>query len=220
MKILASLLMVLLLACPVWAEFEPPLGSGVDRVMEITNPVAELDQIRLLSDTVAVYAIFGHISEVDGRILWRQFQILKHRYPGVKKLLVYISSWGGSGFDGVGLADVIIAIKNTGMVVEAHAYGKIASAAIPVYVVCSKRYATKNTVFMLHKAKVFKWFADEDKDMLEKQLEMLAILRAGYIGLIASHTGLGHDELLEKINAETWFLAPTALEWGFVDVIE
>jgi len=215
-KILLTLLMVAFIAAPALAKDAPENQF----VTELQNPNAQLDEIKLLDATTARLEIVGSIDSLESKKIWRDFQVLKHKYPKVKKIVFLLSSWGGSGFDGVGLAELLKSIQREGVVIEAHAVGKIASAAVPVFAVCKPRYATPGTVFMLHKARIFKFLADEDVDNLKKQIKSMEILRCGYMQILADNSNLTLKEVEAKIVAETWFTAQEAKAWGLVDEIK
>jgi ATP-dependent protease ClpP protease subunit len=121
------------------------------------------------------------------------------------------------------LADLIIrAQKEYGITFEAHASGIIASAAVPPFVVCEKRYAAPGTIFMVHEAALWKWPGRESASTISAQNDLMKLLQKRYIAyLLPPRSKLGFDEwaLLEKNT--TWFDAVKARdEYGIVDIIE
>jgi len=172
-----------------------------------------------LGDTVYI-PIWSGIDTNDTLSLWNTINIAK--YKKLTKLYIYINSGGGSVFAGLGLSDVLLAAKKDGFEITTEANGIVASAAVTVFIVGDKgkRIATKGTVFMLHRGKMFKLFSEETKDDLRAQQEMFAIVDARYNKLISDSSNLSEQEVENKCNYTTWFTADEALEWGLVDIVK
>lgn len=64
---------------------------------------------------------------------------------------IFISSYGGSVYDGFALYDIIEHVQNTfGITIRTHAIGKIMSMAFLIYLAGNERYSLPRTAFMHH----------------------------------------------------------------------
>ena len=197
------------------------ITKGVDKVnrsMEVVNPELELSAAcRVLGDT-GYFTIRG-INQWTTQELCNDLKVLKSM--DIKKVLIYMNSGGGSAMDGLAVSDLIRIEKNAGVEITVDAYGIVASAAIPIFLSASKRVASKNTIFMMHPAALWKWgmFSETLKD-LDSQREMLIMLRGLYAGIVVENSNLTKEEMLAMMEKDTWFLAPQAKEWGMIDEIK
>jgi ATP-dependent protease ClpP protease subunit len=190
----------------------------VSRTMQIPYDEPEFDTYcKQVGDTL-YFPVWSYINSADTLLLWKNLQVAKHK--GIKKLHIYVNSGGGSGFDGLGISDVLIGIENEGMEVTTEANGLVASAAVPIFVVGQHRIATASTMFMIHESSLFKFIADEKRSDLITQAKMMEMLEARYNKLISERSKLSIEDLKEKCKATTWFTAQEALEWGLVDEIK
>lgn len=192
--------------------------DGIQRTMTVDNPQASLSGICSTVGSVGYFHIFGTITNTETRYFWMDTRILKERL-GITKIKIYINSPGGSGQDGLGLADLIMSIQKEGFEVEAYATGMIASAAVPVLASCGKRVANEGCMFMVHQAKLFKYLSQESAADLKAQSRMMEILTDRYLDVLERRTNLLAGEWLKKMEKTTWFTAEEALEWGLIDEI-
>jgi ATP-dependent protease ClpP protease subunit len=124
----------------------------------------------------------------------------------IRMMRLFINSRGGSLTDGMSIADEIGRARDRGWTIEAHAYGLIASATVSILAVCSPRYASKGSLFMVHEA-------------TGGPPDLVAMARARYITYIIDNSYLSHDFLSDLMVAETFFGASQALSWGLIDDI-
>lgn len=192
--------------------------DGIQRTMAISNPEASLSGICATIEDAGYFHIFGTITSTETRYFWQDTRILKERL-GITKIKIYINSPGGSGQDGLGLADLIISIQKEGFEVEAYATGMVASAAVPVLAACGKRVANEGCMFMVHQAKLFKYLSQESAADLKAQSRMMEILTNRYLNVLERRTSQPGNEWLKKMEKTTWFTAKEALEWGLIDEI-
>jgi len=190
----------------------------VRRSMAVDNPEATLSGITSIIDNVGYMQIYGSLSATETRSFWMDTQILKQKY-GITKIKIFLNSGGGSAYAGLAMADLIMAVQKDGFEIEVFCSGLVASAAVPIYAACGKRVASDGCVFMVHKAKLFKYVAQEDINDLEAQKEMMRIIRAKYLDIMATRSKLDRDEWEKLLEKTTWFTADQALEWGLVDEI-
>jgi len=194
-----------------------PESDKVVRSMEVPNETGELNSTFIDGD-VAYMKIWSTITSTDAAYLWNDFTILKKR--GIKKVIMYISSGGGSAFGGLNMADQLEIAERKGINIECHAAGIIASATVPIFAVCSQRYAAPGTIFMVHEASLFKFFANETKSDIRSQNELMELLTNRYMDKLAANSNLTREEWIAKEKETTWFCVDTAKKWGLVDEIE
>jgi ATP-dependent protease ClpP protease subunit len=137
----------------------------------------------------------------------------------IRTMRMFINSPGGSAFAGLAIADMINQARSRGWTVEANATGIVASAAVPVFAVCSPRYAAEGTLFMVHEAALWKWPGKETASDIRAQQKLMIVLQDQYLSYLVDNSNLSHDAWVEKERATTWFTADEALLWGLVDDI-
>jgi len=164
--------------------------------------------------------LYGGLSVSDVSRIWNDLKWLKEN-TDIRYVELFINSGGGDAFSGLALADVILRARADGFYIEAHASGIVASAAVPIFASCSRRFAAKGTIFMVHEAALWKWPGRESASDIRSQNELMVQLQDRYISyLIKPTTKLNRVEWIEKEKKTTWFNAEKALEWGLVDEIE
>lgn len=168
---------------------------------------------------VPVFSLYSYISISDWKSISDDFDILVN-LMGHKKIVMLINSGGGDAFSGMGIADVLTKWKNKGIIIEGHASGLVASAAVPIFAACSTRYAGPSTMFMVHEASLFKFFSQESHSDIISQKNMMDELRDRYCDIMASNSKVMFSDWVLKIKETTWFSAKTAFEWGVVDILE
>ena len=194
-------------------------SDGVMRSMEVYNPQGKLSQLSFISGGKAFVKIFSGLSVADVTRLWNDFCVLEHT-TNIREINLFINSPGGDAFSGLALADQIERAQKRGFKVIAHASGIIASAAVPVFAVCSERLAAPGTIFMVHEAALWKWPGRETASDIRSQNELMVMLRDKYIEKLVSNSNLSKGEWEELERKTTWFSAEKALSWGLVDRIE
>ena len=137
----------------------------------------------------------------------------------IRTMRLFINSPGGSAFAGLAIADMINQASSRGWTVEANATGIVASAAVPVFAVCSPRYAAEGTLFMVHEAALWKWPGKETASDIRAQQKLMIVLQDQYLSYLIENSNLDHASWVEKERATTWFTAAEALSWGLVDDI-
>jgi len=127
---------------------------------------------------------------------------------------------GGDAFSGLVLADQIQRAKRKGVKVVAHASGIVASAAVPVFAVCSERLVAPGTIFMVHEAALWKLPGLETASDIRAQNDLMCLLKDRYLTKLADNSKLSYAEWADKEGRTTWFSARDAEEWGLADRIE
>jgi ATP-dependent Clp protease protease subunit len=137
----------------------------------------------------------------------------------IRTVHIYINSPGGDAFSGLALADEIERARKNSFHITAHASGIIASAAVPVFAVCNKRFAAPGTIFMVHEAALWKWPGRETASDIRSQNELMHLLRERYIGKLTANSKLDKNKWEELEKKTTWFSVQKAKDWGLVDEI-
>lgn len=194
-------------------------NDRVNRSMEVPNEEGSLSQHSFISKDQAFVKIFSGLSVSDVTRLWNDIVVLENKTQ-IRNINLFINSPGGDAFSGLALADQIERARRKGFHITAHASGIIASAAVPVFIVCDVRLAAPGTIFMVHEAALWKWPGRETASDIRSQNELMDLLRERYIGKLTANSKLAKSEWEELEKKTTWFSAETALEWGVIDRIE
>ena len=218
MKKLFIILLVLLIGVfSAYAECPKCDDCGVQETREVPNESGILANT-FIENGKAYMDMYLNISAFMAKEFWNDIKILELR--GIKHINLYLSSGGGSATAGLALADQIEAAKNNGFYIEVHASGIIASATVPIFAVCSKRYAGEGTIFMVHEASIFKYFSNESKSDIRSQNALMELLTIKYMDKLIKYSNLTLKQWEDYERETTWFDAKKAKEWGLVDEIE
>ncbi len=202
------------------AKVEITEGKGkINRGMEVANPEGALSTMSFILKDEVFIAIFSGLSVSDVKNLWNDFAYL-YKMTKIRKVNIFMNSGGGDAFSGLALADQITRAKKMGFYITIHASGIVASAAVPVFVVGSKRLASPGTIFMVHEASIWKWPGRETASDIRSQNRLMELLRDRYIGMLVDHGKLTRKEWELMERETTWFSAEQAKDWGLVDAIE
>lgn len=196
----------------------PKDKDEISKSMTVENRGPQLSPLTFATENMAFMGLWSGLSSYDQQKVWNDFTVLE-KTTNIRDVVVYISSPGGSAFDGLGIADQIERAISKGFRVRAHASGMIASAAVPIFAVCSERYAAPATTFMVHEAAMFKWGFETARD-IRSQGEMMEILRNRYFEKLIKHSKLTREDLERMESRTTWFNVQQAMDWGLVDKIE
>ncbi len=131
-----------------------------------------------------------------------------------KKLTVRINSGGGDVFAGQAIYS---SLKRFAGTVEVYIDGLAASAASVIAMAGKKVIMPRNALLMIHNPMTYA--AGEAEDM-RKTADTLEKVRDSILAVYEGKTGLSRDELIEMMDAETWFTAEEAKAKGFVDEID
>ena len=188
----------------------------IARSMEIANPELQFSRSCKIYGDIG-YITINSISSYGSEDLWSDFQLI--RLKGIKKAVVYLNSPGGEAYQGIAIADEFRLAKGD-IHVTIEGRGLIASAAIPVLLMADKRIVSKNTIFLIHPSKIWKWGSFiEGLDELKSQAKMLEILENRYAQILVDRSNITKEKALEMMSTDTWFLAEQAKEWGMVDEV-
>ena len=208
---------ILLLAMPeIPASVTPP---DVHKSMEVKNEQGYLSNFTFVDYDIAYMSIWSVITAMDVHNIYHDFVILAKRY-NIHNVDLFMYSGGGDAFSGLALADLLEKAKKDGFHIVVHASGIIASAAVPIFVVCDERCAAPGTIFMVHETSIWKWPGNESHSDIISQGKLMDLLRDKYMAKMTKYSKLDLDEWLKLEAKTTWFSAEQAKKWGLVDRIE
>lgn len=193
--------------------------NRISQSMEVVNPEGKLSGISFISGDKAYTKVSSGLSVFDVTSLWNDFVYFENK-TSIREIDLFINSPGGDAFSGLALADEIERAKRKGFKITAHASGIIASAAVPVFAVCSVRMAAPGTIFMVHEAALWKWPGRETASDIRSQNDLMKLLQDRYIEKLSKNSKLNNAKWQEFEKNTTWFSVEQAMEWGLVDLIE
>jgi ATP-dependent protease ClpP protease subunit len=185
------------------------------------SPYLHPTQVMMLNraEDLAFIKLFAGLSVSDVTRLWQDTMYLAYE-TDIKTVKLFINSPGGDAFSGLALADLIMnAQKWHGITFEAHANGIIASAAVPPFAVCKKRYVAAGTIFMVHEAALWKWPGRETASDIRSQNELMIMLQDRYLSYLVKHSNVKLEQWQAMEKKTTWFNAEKAIELGLADEI-
>lgn len=132
----------------------------------------------------------------------------------IENLNIFINSGGGDVFAGQAIHSML---KRHAAFKTVYIDGLAASIASVIAMVGDKIVMPKNASMMIHNA----WaITTGNKDDLRKMADDLEKVDAGIVATYVEKTGLDEAEVIELMDAETWFTAAEAVEKGFADEME
>lgn len=127
---------------------------------------------------------------------------------------IYISSPGGSVFDGELLIDVIVASKTP---IKGIAFGLVASMAYRIFLACHVRYAFKNTVLLQHDGEIA---INNSRGKAKDTMEFFNSMEERTKQFVLSRTTMSEEFYDEMYNKECYMYAnKEGKEYGCVDKI-
>lgn len=133
---------------------------------------------------------------------------------GGKRATVRINSPGGSVFDGVAIFN---ALKRYSGGVDTVVDSLAASIASVIALAGEKRTTATGSLWMVHRAMSVGIGNVND---MEKVVQMLKAGDKSIASIYQDATGLSEDEIIAKMDAETWFTADEAVAIGFATAKE
>jgi len=191
----------------------------IHKNMLVDNPEGSLSNLSFIIKDEAFTKLFSTLTVGDVTRFWSDIVYLQ-KQTDIRTMHLFINSPGGDAFSGLALADQVISAKKMGFEIIAHASGIVASAAVPVFAVCTKRYSAPGTFFMVHETSIWKWPGRETASDIRSQNKLMTLIRDRYLEKLADHSNLSKEEWGHMEGDTTWFSAEQAMEWGLVDAIE
>jgi ATP-dependent protease ClpP protease subunit len=128
-------------------------------------------------------------------------------------LNIHINSPGGDVFEGRAIMAAISAYRGKTV---AKIDSLCASAATSIALACNEIEMSDGAFFMIHNASGMAW---GDKTVLREKANVLEKIEGAIVNDYTSRTGKDEQEIRDLMQAETWFTAQEALEYGFIDRI-
>ena len=129
----------------------------------------------------------------------------------VQTLNVHINSPGGDVFEGRAIMAALAAFRGKTV---AKIDSLCASAATSIALACNEIEMSDGAFFMIHNAIIMAW---GDKTVLRETADVLEKIEGAIVNDYTSRTGKDEQEIRDLMQAETWFTAKEALDFGFVD---
>ena len=135
--------------------------------------------------------------------------------PADNELEISINSPGGSVFTALSITSILqehkgaITIRVNGVAMSA--------ATIITSTPNAKVIMPKGSMMMIHKVSSIAWGNADD---MRKMAEDMEAIEQNIINMYVAKTGRTEEEIREKVNAETYFSAEQAVEFGLADEID
>lgn len=136
----------------------------------------------------------------------RHFAEFMQKLPPQSKVALYVGSYGGSVFDGIGITSMIRVCQNAGIHFTAYVYGLAASSAADIVLACDRIEMASTSSIMIHSS-----FNDSGK--VDEGIRV-----ANQVQLEIIHKRLPNYSK-EDLKVDRWFRADEALSIGLCDAL-
>lgn len=133
------------------------------------------------------------------------------QYSG-KDIKVWIDSYGGSVFAGIGIYNALMEHKNTGAKITTVADSKVMSAATIPFQAGDERFMSPGAMYMMHNPLTGAQGYASD---LRKAADVLDEVKESIINIYQSSTGLSREKISTLMDNETYWGAKKAIAEGF-----
>jgi ATP-dependent Clp protease, protease subunit len=130
---------------------------------------------------------------------------------GVPLVNLHINSPGGDVFES---RAIIAAMKRFDGKIVAHIDSLAASAATSIALAASEVVISQGAFFMIHNASGMVW---GDKNAMRETADLLEKIEGAIVADYTGKTGKPDQQIIDWMNAETWFSADEAIAEGFCD---
>ena len=218
MKKLIVLLSILFLI-PANFCFANESPEATTKTMTVPFDGKQLSDLTYVIEDTAYMAVYSSLSLLDEKKIYEDLQLIDNM-TNVKKLKVFLNSFGGGMYAGFAIADQLKRVTDR-FEVSIYASGVVASAAVMVFLVSENRYATEDCFFMVHEIS-FNPGAGASMSASEIKLmnNLVEMLTARYVKNLVRVTNKSENEWQEMMKEETWFSAQDALDWGLVKAVK
>lgn len=185
--------------------------------METKQLPSEFMRFQMKATGEADVYIFEDIGEnwtgtgITAKAFVKEFDSLLKKNP--TNINIHLNSNGGSVSDGIAIANTIKRVKDKTTV---YVDGFAASIASIIALAGSKNVMASNALFMIHNPK---GFAMGDSRDMAKMGATLDTVKEALVSTYTEKTGKSAAEIAAKMDAETWFTAQEAKEYGFADEV-
>lgn len=133
---------------------------------------------------------------------------------GDNDVVINMNSPGGSVFDGLAIYNLLKRHKGK---VTIHVDGWACSAASVILMAADDRRIGIGAMVMAHEASTWTYGTKTD---MQKDVDFLAKIDNAIVNIYMTKATISRDEIIEKVEAETWLDAQEAIEIGFADIDE
>jgi ATP-dependent Clp protease protease subunit len=182
--------------------------------------MAKFWNFKNLSEEETELRIEGEIVSDDDAWIYEFFGV-QHAAPNAfrqalaehrgKNLTVWVDSWGGDVFAGIGIYN---AIKEHKGKVTVKIDGKAVSAGSIIAMAGDEVLMSPGSMMMIHN--VWGVAVGEAKD-LRHQADVFDEIKEGLINIYQNRTGLSRNKISRMMDEETWMSARKAIADGFAD---
>ena len=158
-------------------------------------------------NTILFYANVDEKTTMTLHKLLILFECKNHKK---NKLRIFINSQGGCAKDGLACYDMI---RNMPYQVDTIAIGICASAAMLILCAGDIRYATKNTVLLIHEASTA---IEGNMSSISVDIDNAKLISRKYNHIYCKLTGLSHDKLLSLQKKDDYLTSKDAKRLGFI----
>lgn len=178
------------------------LRDNAGREKQPVNVIRNGDHARVnIYDVIDAYWGFGAINMINAVA----------EAGDAKVLDVYINSPGGDVFEG---RAIMAELRRFPGKTVAHIDSLCASAATSIALACDEVEMSDGAFFMIHNASGAVW---GDKNAMRETADLLEKVEGAIVADYTGKTGKDEKQIIDWMNAETWFSAEEAVEHGFVD---
>ena len=155
-----------------------------------------------------VIEITGEVNEAMSSFVLRT--IIKLNSISNDPIYIYLSTYGGSVYDGCSIYDVLRTSPSPIIII---ANGKVASMGVVIFLAGTERYAYPNTRFMIHSVshetggtlKDTLIDVNEAKNVNDKMFD-----------IISERSKLSRKSLAQNTSHDVWFDVKQAEKWGLI----
>ena len=182
-----------------------------DKIWEVKNQ----------SDNVGELLIMGDITDkswyeedITPKVILNDLEDL----GDIDKLKVKISSYGGSVFAGINIANTIKDYAETKDVeLEGYVMGLAASIASVIATSLPKLIMYPSSMLMVHNPMQGMFYGNAEE--FRKAADDLDDIRESLIVTYENKTNLDREEIIELLDSESWLTAEESVEMGFADEV-
>lgn len=169
------------------------------------------------AEDIGELQIYGYIANESwwgDEVTPKQFSKELKDLGDINILNIYINSGGGDVFASQAIYSILSrhkAIKNV------YIDGLAASGASIIAMAGDKIIMPENAMMMIHNAWTFAFGEAKDFRKLADDLDKI---QQSIVSVYKAKTGLDEQEIIDFLDAETWFTAEEAVEFGFADKMD
>jgi len=186
--------------------------SYVNQLKEIPQKFNAVHNEETNTSEITIYGVIGSSWWNDSFSASDIDQAIKD--AGTNDIIINLNSPGGDAFDGISIFN---RLKRHQGKVTIHVDGWACSAASVIAMAADELIMELGSMFMIHEASNIVWGT---KTAMRKEADVLEELEEGIIDIYMTKANVSREEIRQKVDAETWFSAKKAVEYGFATKAE